>query len=204
MADTDNDGTPGENGQQGRWRRLWRRPKARYLLGIPLGGFLMFGAGIVFWGGIHTAMDLSNTLAFCTSCHEMDIVYEEYKQTVHYQNASGVRAVCSDCHVPKPWGPKVLRKMQATFKELPNAILGKIDTPEKFEAHRLEMAQSVWDGMRATNSRECRNCHSLETMNLEIQDRQAQRRHTLEWFEKKGETCIDCHEGIAHELPEDY
>ena len=176
MADTDNDGTPEDNGNESHWRKLWRRPKAWYWFSIPLGGFLMFGGGIIFWGGIHTAMDLSNSLAFCTSCHEMDIVYEVYKQTVHYQIA----------------------------KELPNAILGKIDTPEKFEAHRLEMAQSVWEGMRATNSRECRNCHSLESMNLEIQDRQAQRRHTLEWFEKKGETCIDCHEGIAHKLPEDY
>ena len=203
MADADNSGTPGGTGEESRWRKLWRRPKAWYWFGIPLGGFLMFGAGIIFWGGFHTAMEATNTLAFCTSCHEMSYVYEEYQQTVHYKNASGVRAICSDCHVPKPWAHKVIRKIKAT-NELFHKMLGTINTKEKFEANRLAMAQRVWEDMRATNSRECRNCHSLETMNLEIQDRQAQRRHTLEWFEKKGETCIDCHEGIAHELPEDY
>ena len=210
MADNDNNENPSPDPQtaandgSGRWKKLWRQPRAWYWFGIPLGGAVMFVAGILFWGGFNTAMELSNTMEFCTSCHEMDIVYEEYQQTVHYQNASGVRATCPDCHVPKTWGPKMLAKIQATFNELPSAVLGKIDTPEKFEAHRLEMAQSVWEKMRATNSRECRNCHSLETMNLELQDRRAQRRHTLEWFEEKGDTCIDCHEGIAHKLPEDY
>ena len=163
----------------------------------------MFGAGIIFWGGFHTAMEATNTLAFCTSCHEMAPVYEEYKQSVHYKNASGVRAICSDCHVPRPWAYKVVRKIKAT-NELWHKMLGTIDTPEKFEAKRLEMAQHVWEDMRSTNSRECRNCHSLETMDLELQDRQAQRRHTLERMQEKGETCIDCHEGIAHKLPEDY
>ena len=203
MADADNSGTPGGTGEESRWRKLWRRPKAWYWFGIPFGGLLMFVAGIIFWGGFHTAMEATNTLSFCTSCHEMSYVYEEYQQTVHYKNASGVRAICSDCHVPKPWAHKVIRKIKAT-NELFHKMLGTINTKEKFEANRLAMAQRVWEDMRATNSRECRNCHSLETMNLEIQDRQAQRRHTLEWFEEKGETCTDCHEGIAHALPEDY
>ncbi|MDH3535183.1 MAG: NapC/NirT family cytochrome c [Gammaproteobacteria bacterium] len=163
----------------------------------------MFVAGILFWGGFHTAMEASNTLTFCTSCHEMSYVYEEYQQTVHYQNASGVRAICSDCHVPKPWAYKVVRKIKAT-NELFHKALGTINTREKFEAQRLEMAERVWEDMRATDSRECRNCHTLETMNLEIQDKSARRRHTPEWKLEKGETCIDCHQGIAHELPEGY
>jgi len=123
---------------------------------------------------------------------------------VHYKNASGVRAICSDCHVPKPWIQKVARKIQATFNELPHTIMGTIDTKEKFEAHRLEMAENVWAGMKATDSRECRNCHALETMELKHQDKSARKKHTLERKLKKGETCIDCHQGIAHSLPEGY
>ena len=202
--DTPGGGNSPGTEQQSRWRKLWRRPRARYLFGIPLGGFIMFALGIIFWGGFNTAMELTSTLTFCTSCHEMDWVYEEYQQSVHYKNASGVRATCPDCHVPKPWGAKVLRKIRATFKEVPNAILGTIDTREKFEAHRLELAEDVWAEMRANNSRECRNCHAIETMNLEAQGRQAQRKHSLERMQERGETCIDCHDGIAHHLPEDY
>ena len=35
---------------------------------LVLGGFL---AGIIFWGGFNTALELTNTETFCTSCHEM-------------------------------------------------------------------------------------------------------------------------------------
>jgi len=183
---------------------IWRRPKAWYLLGIPLGGFLMFVVGIIFWGGFNTALEMSNTLWFCTSCHEMDTVFEEYKQSVHYQNASGVRAICPDCHVPKPWGAKVMRKIQASFNELPHKILGTIDTPEKFKAKRLELAEDVWKAMKSTNSRECRNCHSIDTMRLDKQDKSARKKHSKERMLKRDETCIDCHKGIAHKLPEGY
>ena len=186
-------------------KSLWRRPRFWFMFGIPLGGFIMFVVGALALITFNEVMEASNTLGFCTSCHEMrDFVYEEYKQTVHYQNASGVRAVCSDCHVPRPMIPKIIRKVQASFNELPHKIMGTIDTKEKFEARRLKMAEHVWAGMKATDSRECRNCHALETMNLEKQDKSARKKHTLERKQKKGETCIDCHKGIAHKLPEGY
>jgi nitrate/TMAO reductase-like tetraheme cytochrome c subunit len=133
----------------------------------------------------------------------MSYVFEEYKQSVHYKNASGVRAVCSDCHVPKPWAYKVVRKIKAT-NELFHTLIGSINTKEKFEAKREEMAKHVWAGMEATDSRECRNCHSLASMKLDIQSRLAGKRHTLKRKLEKGETCIDCHKGIAHHLPEGY
>lgn len=188
----------------GRWKKLWRVPKKWYFFGIPAGGLILFAAGIIFWGGFNTAMELSNSLAFCTSCHEMAPVHEEWQQSVHYKNAAGVQAICSDCHVPRPWGAKVMRKIRASFNELPHWMLGTIDTPEEFEAHRAEMAERVWAEMRANDSRECRNCHALETMDLEAQDRSAQRKHSLERKAEKGETCIDCHQGVAHKLPEGY
>jgi nitrate/TMAO reductase-like tetraheme cytochrome c subunit len=184
---------------------LWRRPRVWFLLGIPLGGILMFFAGAIALGAFNTVMEQTSSLGFCTSCHEMrDFVFEEYKQTAHYQNASGVRATCPDCHVPKPWFAKVRRKIQASLKELPNKVLGTIDTKEKFEAHRLELAEDVWTEMKANDSRECRSCHSLESMELDKQDRSARKKHTMERKLEKGETCIDCHKGIAHKLPEGY
>ena len=179
--------------------RLWstlRRPSARYsLLTLAGGGFV---AGIIFWGGFHTAIEMTNTLGFCTSCHEMQTVFQEYKQTLHYSNPQGVRAICSDCHVPKEWGPKVVRKIQAT-NELFHKIIGTINTPEKFEANRLAMAKRVWDSMKKTDSRECRNCHSLEAMNLEPQKPRARKQHETANTEKQ--TCIECHQGVAHKLP---
>lgn len=178
-------------------KRLWatlRRPSSRWsMLTLLVAGGI---GGIVFWGGFNTGMEATNTLNFCISCHEMrDTVYQEYKQTIHYSNRTGVRAACSDCHVPKDWTHKIVRKIQAS-KELYGKITGSIDTPEKFEAKRLTLAQREWNRMKANDSRECRNCHSFEGMNAAAQKGRAMKSHEL--AQKKGETCIDCHKGIAH------
>jgi cytochrome c-type protein NapC len=189
-------------GKESWWARLWRRPKTRWLLGIPLGGFVLFIGGILFWGGFNWALEASNTEAFCTSCHEMGaFIFPEYKETVHYSNRTGVRASCPDCHVPKEYGPKLVRKIQAT-NELYHKAMGTIGTPEKFEAQRLAMAERVWKSMNATDSRECRNCHEFQHMDPEAQERVSARRHERGF--KEGQTCIDCHKGIAHHLPEGY
>ncbi len=122
---------------------------------------LAFVLGIIFWGGFNTAMEWTNTETFCISCHEMEVnVYQEYRNTIHYNNRTGVRAVCSDCHVPKEWWPKMVRKFYAS-NELLHKMLGSIDTPEKFEAKRAVMAQREWARMKRNDSQECRNCHDF-------------------------------------------
>jgi len=184
-------------------RRTWRflrRPSAKWsLLTLLVVGF---AGGIVFWGGFHTALEATNTLPFCISCHEMrDTVYQEYKQTIHYSNRTGVRATCPDCHVPHEWGPKILRKMKASF-EVWGKITGEIDTPEKFEAKRMELATNEWNAMKAVDSRECRNCHSFDGMSSDKQKQSVYKKHMAAKDECK--TCIDCHKGIAHHLPKEY
>lgn len=175
------------------WQTL-RRPTSKYsLLTLLIAGF---AGGIIFWGGFNTAMEATNTLEFCTTCHEMrDNVYAEYRNTIHFQNRTGVRATCSDCHVPNPWVHKFTRKVQAT-NELFHWALGSVDTPEKFEAKRLQLASRVWTTMKETDSRECRNCHTLQSMNPEFQRPRARKQH-LDAMQA-GNTCIDCHKGIAH------
>lgn len=187
------------------WSRLWRRPQSRWTLGIPIGAVLAFVVGILAWVAMHWSLEASSTLAFCTSCHEMEAnVYQEYKETIHFKNPSGVRADCADCHVPDSLGPKIVRKIQASLNELPAHFMGKLDTREKFEEHRPEMAKSVWRSMRANDSRECRNCHSRKSMALDMQGRSASKKHSDEWRERFGDTCVDCHYGIAHDLPEGF
>ncbi len=182
------------------FRRIWRAlasPSVRY----SSGGLLVVGVfvGVLFWGGFNWAMELTNTESFCISCHEMrDNVYEEYTETIHYNNRTGVRAVCADCHVPKEWIHKVIRKIRAT-NELYHHFLGSIDTREKFEAKRLELAKHVWASMKATDSRECRNCHDFESMDFEKQETRSADRHEEGFDDNK--TCIDCHKGVAHKLP---
>lgn len=180
-----------------RWWGALKRPSTRYAAGSLLGAGVI--AGIVLWGGFNTAMEATNTEQFCISCHEMEEnVYREYKDTIHYNNRSGVRATCPDCHVPKEWTHKIMRKIQAS-NELLHKALGSIDTPEKFEAKRLQLARNVWAAMKETDSRECRNCHDFESMDYTKQGRRGRAQH-IEGFDE-GKTCIECHQGIAHSLP---
>ena len=87
------------------FRRLlgWLKKPSRTL---SVGLLLVIGGlgGVIFWGGFNTYMEYTNTEAFCTSCHEMrQLVYPEYQESVHFQNAAGVRATPI---APSPTSPR--------------------------------------------------------------------------------------------------
>ena len=181
-------------------RKGWKRWVPQWVWRVgPLMVVFLFLSGIIFWGGFNWAMELTNTEPFCIGCHEMrENVFKEYRHTIHYTNRSGVRATCPDCHGPKEWGPKIIRKIQAS-NELLHKVLGSIGTPEKFQSKRHLLAEHEWARMRANDSQECRNCHNFEYMDLTEQGRRAAKNHPAAFAE--GKTCIDCHKGIAHQLP---
>ncbi|WP_425038629.1 NapC/NirT family cytochrome c [Primorskyibacter sp. S187A] len=177
------------------WDWFWG-PVAALSVGFTLiAGFLV---GILFWGGFHWTLEATNSEEFCVSCHTMETNLGEYRETIHYSNHSGVRAVCADCHVPKEWNHKVKAKIMAV-KDVYHEAMGTISTPEKYEDHRLQMASAVWTKMKKSDSRECRNCHEFDAMDFTLQEARAGREHQRALDE--GMTCIDCHQGIAHSLP---
>jgi cytochrome c-type protein NapC len=195
MTDEQRDDSSKASARGGRLTRL-----AGWAWGLATGtAGMAFVLGIIFWGGFNTAMEWTNREAFCISCHEMKTnVFAEYRNTIHYQNRTGVRATCPDCHVPREWGPKMIRKIQAS-NEVWHKLLGSIDTPEKFNAKRAALAQHEWDRMKANDSQECRNCHNYTFMDYAEQNRRSATKHQVAFNE--GQTCIDCHKGIAHTLP---
>jgi cytochrome c-type protein NapC len=180
-----------------RWTIL-SAPSLHFSLGfLTLGGFI---AGVIFWGAFNTVLEATNSEQFCTGCHEMqDNVFAELKGTIHYSNRSGVRATCPDCHVPHQWTDKIARKMQAS-KEVWGKVFGTISTRQKFLDKRLELAQHEWARLKANDSLECRNCHAFDSMDFTRQSPRAGQIHER-WLSGGEKTCIDCHKGIAHRLP---
>ena len=181
--------------------KLWTfltAPSARYSLG------LLVVVGILLGAGGLTVFDVSmretSTDQFCLSCHELEVnIGREYAGMSHARNARGFRVTCSDCHLPKPFVPKMMRKFRAVG-EIYHHLLGTIDTPTKFEEHRMKMATRVWTEMNETDSRECRDCHKTDLWDLEAQTEDVRDFHRSAL--SKGKTCINCHKGVAHKLPE--
>ncbi len=179
------------------FKKLWKWAKSPSKMAVGAVILLSAVAGIFAWSGFNAGLEYTNTEEFCSDCHMNDVV-PEYQLSTHYSNRSGVKAICADCHLPHEFIPKWTRKIQAS-KEVYAHLTGKVDTKEKFEAHRLEMAEREWARMKANNSQECRNCHNFDDMDFTEQKNVAQQMHAL--AQEQGKTCIDCHKGIAHNLP---
>ncbi len=176
------------------WLRLSSPSKA------AVGGVLLMGfvGGLLFWGAFNTGMEATNSEEFCSGCHAP--IVAEIQETIHYSNRSGVRAICSDCHVPHEWTDKIVRKVQAS-KELVAHFIGTIDTPEKFQARRAHLAEREWARLKKNDSLECRNCHQFNYMDFSEQSSRAAKQHSTALASGE-KTCVDCHKGIAHNLPD--
>jgi nitrate/TMAO reductase-like tetraheme cytochrome c subunit len=167
---------------------------------VAIGGALIVGlaGGLIAWSGFTVVSAATSTNEFCTSCHEMATPASLYEQSAHFSNVHGVRADCADCHVPKPFVPRVIH-MVGALQDVWGHMTGVIDTPEKFQAHRLEMAQATWREMTADNSLGCRSCHSFEAMDFTKQPAAAAA--AMHSAMDAGTPCIACHKGVAHGLP---
>ncbi len=180
-------------------RPFFKWMRRHWLLTI---GLLVVLLGFSVSVGISGAYVLAftSTEEFCVGCHEMSYNYAEYKGTIHDVNRTGVRAICTDCHVPHEPGPLILAKIKATKDLYYTYISPSIDTREKFEAKRAVMAQRVWRDMKASDSHQCRSCHREDKMSADLQTAKAKVRHAK--GKAEGKTCIECHFAIAHKEPE--
>ena len=176
------------------WHRLSKPSKAGAGVLLAMG----FVGGILFWGAFNTGMEATNTEAFCSGCHAP--IVAEIRETIHFSNRSGVRAICSDCHVPHEWTDKIVRKVQAS-KELVAYAMGTISTEEKFRARRGYLATREWQRMKNNDSQECRNCHDFEFMDFSEQGRRSVAQHSTA-LASGDKTFVDCHKGVAHRLPD--
>lgn len=182
-------------------KRYWSALRSPSKVAVGVVATFFFMAGIAYMRSFDYAMAVTNTEQFCIGCHEMkDHVYPAYTESIHYSNRSGVRATCPDCHVPHKWSDKVVRKVQAS-QEIWGKIIGTIDTPEKFAEHRLYLARREWKRFGKNDSLECRNCHDQTFFDFSRQRAPGTYMHST-MLEAGDFTCIDCHKGIAHVLPE--
>ncbi|MGL5386163.1 MAG: pentaheme c-type cytochrome TorC [Enterobacterales bacterium] len=172
----------------------WIRNRSLWLM--MAGAVVML---VLLWGGWQGVHQTSST-EFCLSCHTMSTVGQEYQQSVHFKNASGVRAECEDCHIPPGIMPTLLRKAAALNDVYHEFISPSIATPEQFESKRAELAQREWARMTKNRSAACKSCHSYDAMDHAKQSSDAAVQMSSAAL--KNSNCIDCHKGIAHHKPD--
>jgi len=183
--------------KRGLWRRL-TSPSARWsVLALILVG-LVIGAGAVI--ATQAMVSATGTNEFCSgACHSMQWVAQEYRQSVHFVNETGVRATCHDCHIPHDYPRLLWYKARAGIKDAIGEARGVISTEEKFKKERARMAEQVWAEFKETNSENCRHCHVFDANIVGKQKDFVQPMH--QQVLAGSATCIDCHKGIAHAAP---
>ena len=185
--------------RRGLWQRL-TTPSARWsVLALLIIG-LVIGAGAVI--GTQVMVAATGTNKFCGgACHSMQWALQEYRQSVHFTNRTGVRAGCHDCHIPHQYPALLFYKAKAGIKDAIGEMRGVISTEEKFNKERLRMAKLVWAEYKENNSRNCRFCHDIDKEVVARQKDFVRPMH--EQFLAGAMTCVDCHKGIAHNAPKE-
>ncbi|WP_075319910.1 NapC/NirT family cytochrome c [Histophilus somni] len=157
--------------------------------------------GVIILAGVQYAMKATSTTEFCVSCHSMQQPQAEWEASIHFSNRKGIRAECADCHIPQDNVFHYVKTKVFAVKDLWHTyVTDKLPDEEAFEKHRLEMAKSVWQDLKESDSATCRSCHSFEAMEMSSQTSTAQKMHKTGI--ETNQTCIDCHKGIAHFMPE--
>lgn len=185
-------------------RRFFRwlsSPSARWSVAALLLVGVVLGATSV--AGTQVALAVTGSDAFCgNACHSHEkFVFPDHKLSAHYTNRTGVRATCSDCHVPHNIAAKMVYKARAGIVDAIAEARGTISTQEKFDKERWRLANIVWTEMRENNSANCRSCHDPAAWSAAKQNDDAQKQHK-KFFSGKA-TCIECHTGVAHKEPEE-
>lgn len=181
------------------WRWLRRPSATTSVLALLVAGIVI---GVGGWLTLDAAIHATGTTAFCgTACHShAAFIYPDHQQSVHYANASGVQASCSDCHIPKALLPKLFVKAKAgTVDAYAEFVTGSISTREKYEQELPRLYEHVRATMKANDSQACRNCHQFTPEVLQTQSARAAKNHAE--YKARGQTCIDCHKGVAHSIP---
>ena len=158
-------------------------------LGLFCAGFLF---AILCYFAVNAAMKPFSSSEYCAGCHEMETVYEGWKQSSHYTNASGTVTECIDCHLP----PKhqFFRHMSTkAYEGVRDLILHRLDRPYDEEKMRERVIGKIPDSR-------CTQCHSNllgqpSTPAVAVM-------HTPS-TEPNAPTCVGCHNDLHPRRPEE-
>lgn len=188
----------------GIWHWLTHPSATTSVLALLASGIVV---GVAGWLIFNEVLHQTGTNEFCgTACHShAQFIYPGYQKSVHYANPTGVKATCSDCHIPHSFFPKLWTKTKAgTHDVWAEFVRGSISTAEKYAKETPRLEAQVRADMKASDSQACRYCHQFSDATLAAQkntNAAAAAVHAGVIKPGSGQTCVDCHTGVGHVPP---
>ena len=133
------------------------------------------------------SVEYTSSEEFCISCHEMVEPYQQWKESAHYNNESGVVATCADCHLPTDMISKIKVKIITGTRDMYVHYLGD---PEGLDFK--ELARKARENISDDS---CVQCHKNLFPAYLSKGGFIAHRSLERGVEKK---CVECHKHIAH------
>jgi nitrate/TMAO reductase-like tetraheme cytochrome c subunit len=163
------------------------------LFALIIGGV----AGIFFIMVLIEFDHFTSSEEFCTTCHSMEMAAIPYRESVHYNSPSGVRASCGHCHVSEgvfaaTWDHFIGGK--DLFKQIKGSLVGpNYDDPVINTLHLPEAAFAARQWFIDQDSATCRRCHDQQAIMGTRLDTGA-----VHQDDARGKTCVECHINLVH------
>ena len=154
---------------------------------IALTGFIL---GSIFFSGSRKIIYLTSTDRFCASCHVHPQTHTSWKLSTHFDNPSGIKVHCVECHLP-PQGEGYVKAKALTgiidlygklFKDSSEFNWEEKSLPEYAVNHTFEIS--------------CKKCHqNLFPLTLTKEGDEA---HLYYTDHDDKLHCINCHLQVGH------
>jgi len=190
-----------EESTRGRFQRLqeWWYREFRRIIGAWVFVLVVLFIAALSLGALDFTDFVFSHNTFCGNvCHVMEsTVYEELKESNHYNTPTGVRATCADCHVSGRLTFAMIDHFLGTGELFVN-MTNDFSKPGSFEKFRPDAANRERFKMLENDSETCRSCHVMEAIKPKRVRGQNQHKEGME----KGITCIVCHYNLVHKTVE--
>lgn len=170
-----------------------QKKKKKTLVILFLVGLLV---GVMAMLALNKTMHATSTNDYCMSCHIHTDADKAWKQSVHYNSKSGVKANCVDCHLPEPGTFKYFKEKTCTGMRDLWSYYFKDSTDINWESKK-ELENAV----KHTFNESCLNCHvNLFPARLNDDGITAHLYYEAN-AEKLDIQCISCHLDAGHYNP---
>jgi len=136
------------------------------------------------------ALEVTEPLArpgACIQCHEMEDVYESWKQSPHHTNPRGLQVTCVSCHLPprEEYLSHITSKAWSGAKDACVHFFGEYD------------AEAARENVRRTMpSRRCMHCHSNLLAKPKSYPLGIVHEAAVKRIPDRNHRCIACHESL--------